>query len=70
MAICGCIKPYNLSNRSLGKEIPNLMRVPQDDYNLESFCQELIDTDPAKLFEGFHFKHAKTYFYLTSPRTG
>ncbi|ELZ40702.1 hypothetical protein [Halorubrum tebenquichense] len=41
------------------------MKVQSGDYDIESFCQKLIDTDPAHTFEGFHYNHAKVYFYLT-----
>ena len=41
------------------------MKVPQDDYDLEGFCQALLDYDESHLFEGLHFNQIKTYFYLT-----
>ncbi|TKX55950.1 hypothetical protein EXE44_15945 [Halorubrum sp. SS7] len=41
------------------------MKIPQDEYDIESFCQTLIDRSPDKTFEGYHYNHVKVYFYLT-----
>lgn len=41
------------------------MQVPSDDYDLGGFCETLMHLDESLLFEGLHFKHVKTYFYLT-----
>lgn len=41
------------------------MHVPRDDYTLESFCKAILDQEESSLFEGLHYNHIKTYFYLT-----
>lgn len=41
------------------------MHVPQGDYSLEEFCETILRYDQEHLFDGFHFNHIKTYFYLT-----
>lgn len=41
------------------------MKVPNGSYDLEAFCQTLLDHDESKLFEGLHYNWIKTYFYLT-----
>jgi hypothetical protein len=41
------------------------MHVPQADYTIEEFCGTLLRYDQSRLFEGFHYNHVKTYFYLT-----
>ncbi|MFC6838419.1 hypothetical protein [Halomarina ordinaria] len=41
------------------------MHVPQEVYDLEGFCQALLDIDESHLFEGQHLHQIKTYFYLT-----
>lgn len=41
------------------------MHVPQADYTIQEFCGTLLRYDQSSLFEGFHYNHVKTYFYLT-----
>jgi hypothetical protein len=41
------------------------MHVPQGNYSLEDFCETILRYDQERLFDGFHFNHIKTYFYLT-----
>lgn len=42
------------------------MKVPQDDYDVEGFCQAILDTPEATLFENLHVHQVKIFLYLTS----